>query len=153
MNTIIVFASMTGTTERMAHTIASELKKAGDQVVVRDAIEAYAEELKAYKRILLGSYTWGDGEVSDEMIGFLDELAGIDLSGKIAAVFGPGDSTYDHFARGVDILEESLKKQDCKIILDGLKVDSWNQDEEEIIAKCKAFAGELINLSHHVNIA
>lgn len=59
MNTIIVFASMSGTTELMAYTIASELTKAGDQVTVKDAFEADAEELRSYERILVGSYTWG----------------------------------------------------------------------------------------------
>ena len=56
MNTIIVFASMSGTTELMAHTIASELTKAGDQVTVKDAFEADTEELMSYERILVGSY-------------------------------------------------------------------------------------------------
>lgn len=50
MNTMIVFASMSGTTELMAYTIASELTEAGDQVTVKDAFEADAEELKSYKR-------------------------------------------------------------------------------------------------------
>ena len=63
MNTIIVFASMSGTTELMAYTIASELTKAGDQVTVKDAFEA-DEELRSYERILVGSYTWGGTEIS-----------------------------------------------------------------------------------------
>ncbi|WVX79751.1 hypothetical protein R4Z09_21035 [Niallia oryzisoli] len=45
MNTIVVYASMTVTTELMARTIADELAKAGDRVVMKDAMEAYADEL------------------------------------------------------------------------------------------------------------
>ena len=153
MNTIVVYASMTGTTERMARTIADELAKACNQVVVKDAIETYANELKSYERILLGSYTWGDGDLSDEITGFYDELINMDLTGEMAASFGPGDSTYQHFAGAVDILEETLKKQGCKIITKGLKVDSWLEEEDEIEANCIAFAKKVIHASQPVRIA
>ena len=153
MNTIIVFASMSGNTELMAHTIASELTKAGDQVTVKDAFEADAEELKSYERILVGSYTWGDGDLSDEITGFYDELATIDLTGKMAAAFGSGDTSYEHFARAVDILGEALKTQGCEILIKGLKVDSWSEDEEEIETKCRLYAKELLSLSSQSCIA
>jgi len=147
VNTIIVFASMSGTTELMAHTIASELTKAGDPVTVKDAFEADAEDLMSYERILVGSYTWGDGDLSDEITGFYDELATIDLTGKMAAAFGSGDTSYEHFARAVDILEEALKTQGCEMIIKSLKIDSWSEDEEEIEMKCRLFAKELLSLS------
>ena len=153
MNTIIVFASMSGTTELMAHTLASELTKAGDQVTVIDAFETDAEELKSYDRILVGSYTWGDGDLSDEITGFYDELATIDLTGKMAAAFGSGDTRYEHFARAVDILEEALKTQGCEILIKGLKVDSWSEDEEGIETTCRLYAKELLSLSSQSYIA
>ena len=153
VNTIIVFASMSGTTELMAHTIASELTKAGDQVTVKDAFEADAEELMSYERILVGSYTWGDGDLSDEITDFYDELATIDLTGKMAVAFGSGDTSYEYFARAVDILEEALKTQGCEILIKGLKVDSWSEDEEEIETKCRLYAKELLSLSSQSCIA
>lgn len=140
---------MTGTTELMARTIADELIKMGDHVVVKDAIESYAEELKSYERILVGSYTWGDGDLSDEIFGFYVELKDIDLMGKMGASFGPGDSNYEHFARGVEILEGTLKQQGCEIITPGLKIDSWSETEDEIKTKCASFAIKIINHPQH----
>jgi len=151
MNTIVVYASMTGTTELMARTIADELTKAGDQVVVKDALETYAVELTSYERILVGSYTWGDGELSDEMMGFYDELENIDLSGKRAAAFGSGCTTYEQFASAVDILEEALKQQGCTIITTGLKADTWSDGEEKIKADCVDFVKKIITLSKEVS--
>lgn len=139
MNTLIIYASMTGTTEQMALFIADELKRAGEEVVVKEAFEAYAEELMGYERILIGSYTWGNGELSDEILGFYDELANIDLKGKAAAAFGSGDSSYDYFARAVDILEGTLRNQGCEIITKGLKVDSYLESEKDIETKCLSF--------------
>ena len=70
----------------------------------------------------------------------------------MAAAFGPGDSTYEQFAKAVDILEETLKKQGCEIITKGLKVDSWSEKEDEIEANCIAFAKKLIHASQPVRI-
>ena len=55
----------------------------------------------------------------------------------MAVAFGSGDTSYEHFARAVDILEEALKTQGCEMIIKGLKVDSWSEDEEEIKTKCR----------------
>lgn len=140
MNTIIVFASMTGTTEHVARSIAEAFSNAGEAVVVKDAFEVYAEELRSFDRILVGSYTWGNGELSDEILSFYDELANINLTGKLAAAFGSGDSTYEHFARAVDILEGTLRNQGCEIITKGLKVDSYLESDEDIETKCLSFA-------------
>lgn len=150
MNTIIVYTSMTGTTELMANTIAEELIKSGAKVVLKDAIEVFAEELKSYENILIGSYTWGDGELPDEIVDFYEELASTDLTGKMAAVFGAGDSSYDHFARAVDIFTETLEGQGCKILLKGLKVDQ--ESDEEIKATCRLFSEKLIKAIELVGI-
>ncbi|WP_077211967.1 flavodoxin [Bacillus dakarensis] len=141
MNTIIVYTSMTGNTEFMAQTIANELMMQGDHVEIKDALDAYADELKDYDRILIGSYTWGDGDLPDEILDFYDELEDTDLIGKAAASFGSGDSSYDHFARAVDIFEQKLQEQGCIITVKGLKAD---MDSEEVMkAKCREFCEAL----------
>jgi flavodoxin I len=142
MKTIVVYASMTGHTERIARTIAKKLTECGEDVEVKDAIETYADELISYERILIGSYTWGDGDLPDELMDFYEELKKTDLSGKIGAVFGAGDSTYTHFARAVDLLENTLTQQGCTILQKGLKVDQSNDAELE--EECKAFILNLL---------
>ncbi|GIN62443.1 flavodoxin [Robertmurraya siralis] len=144
MNTIIIFSSMTGTTEQMAYALAEQLVKSGEQVVVKDAFDAFGEELPAYERILLGCPTWGDGDLSDEFIDFYEEMVQMNLTGKKAAAFGPGDSSYKHFARAVDILEDGLRACGCDIITNGLKVDSRSSDEQEIQTECKWFVERLM---------
>lgn len=141
MNTIIIYTSMTGTTELMAKMIARELSKLGDLVVIKDAMEAYVEDLKSNERILVGSYTWGDGVLPDEILDFYEDLQGIDLTGKRAAVFGSGDSSYDHFARAVDIFEEILRSRGCEILTEGLKVEC--PSEKEIEERCRTFSENL----------
>lgn len=94
MNVIIVYASMAGNTEQMAVSIAKELTSSGIKVDVKGAFECFAEDLTFYDGIMIGSYTWGDGDLPDEMLDFYEELKNTDLKGKAGAVFTSGDSLY-----------------------------------------------------------
>jgi flavodoxin I len=141
MDTIIVYTSMTGTTEAMAEEIGKKLTESGENVVIKDALEVLATELLAYELIIIGSYTWGDGELPDEMAAFYEEVMETDLTGKMAAVFGPGDSTYYQFAHAVDLWEEALKQQGAVILTEGLKVDRWAFEDTEVV--CSHFCDEI----------
>lgn len=94
---IIVFASMSGNTEEMADAIAEGVKLAGVEPIVMNVMDAEASQLADYDAIILGAYTWGDGELPDEMLDYYEAMDGLDLSGKQAATFGSGDSAYDIF--------------------------------------------------------
>lgn len=132
---------MTGNTEKTAHALAEELTRLGDRVEVKDAFMVEVEELLSYGRILIGSYTWGDGELPDEALDFFEDLKEMDLTGVYGAVFGMGDSTYQHFALAVDIWEHALVEQGCHLIVNGLKIDI--NMEKEIKVKCREFCRRL----------
>jgi flavodoxin I len=149
MDTIIVYTSMTGTTEAMAEMIGKKLTESGENVVIKDALEVLATEILKYELILIGSYTWGDGDLPDEMVPFYEEVMEIDLTCKMAAVFGPGDSTYYHFAHSVDLWEEALKQQGAVILTEGLKVDRWAFEDTEIV--CSHFCDEILKNTIKLN--
>jgi flavodoxin I len=142
MDIIIVFASMSGKTEFMANCIADTLVKKGHHVDVREAAMTFAEDLRPYETILIGSYTWGDGEIPDEAIDLFEEIENTDLTKKKVAVFGSGDSTYTHFARAVDIWEQALLEQGGKLLTQGLKVDQ--ETEDYVREKCHLFCEQLV---------
>ena len=67
---------MSGNTEIMANAIANGVRDAGVDLKViniMDGIEA--SELENYDGILLGAYTWGNGELPDEGLDFYDQKA------------------------------------------------------------------------------
>ena len=86
----IFFGSTTGTTESVAARIAERLGVA--QADVHNVAAASVEDVKKYDLLLLGSSTWGSGELQDDWPGFLDKLGKEDLSGRRVALFGCGDS-------------------------------------------------------------
>lgn len=87
----IFYGSTTGNTESAAQTIAANLGVADADV--HNVGEASADDVQAYDTLLLGSSTWGCGDLQDDWFDFLDTLTDLDLSGKKVALFGWGDSS------------------------------------------------------------
>lgn len=144
MDIVIVYSSVTGTTQWMAKTIAKLLNDNGRTVEVKEAFETDIEELLKFNTILIGSYTWGEGEIPDEMFDFYEDLKNKNLAGKFGGVFGPGSSVYGHFANAVNLFEERLKKQGCCLLTESLKVDVVTTREDEIEEKCKVFSKNIV---------
>ena len=59
---LIAYASMSGNTESIADLIKVSLDAFDHEVVLQEMEGMDAEELLAYDGIILGSYTWGDGD-------------------------------------------------------------------------------------------
>lgn len=113
MKTVIYYGSTTGTCEDIANRIASALGGAD----VKNASEL-GTDAADYDLILLGTSTWGDGEVQDDWYGVLDTLKGLSLSGKKVAIFGVGDSeSYpDTFCDGMKVIYDAAVETGAEIV-------------------------------------
>ncbi|EMT45969.1 MULTISPECIES: flavodoxin [Anoxybacillus] len=142
---IMIFTSMTGNTEEMAEAIAEGVREQGIELNVKEVLDAVAVELEQYDGILLGAYTWGDGELPDDFLDFYDELDDVNLTGKKAAVFGSCDSSYEKYGAAVDILIEKLQERGAEVVLEGLKVEltPTNEEKQLCIAFGRNFAKQL----------
>lgn len=112
----IFYGSTTGTTESVARLIADKLGIApADVHEVTQLDTALAE---SYDALILGTSTWGDGELQDDWYDGLKVLQGAHLSGKIVALFGCGDSeSYsDTFCDAMGLLYEGLKDSGCTFV-------------------------------------
>ena len=86
--TIVIYGSSTGTCEAIAEKIASKL--GCEALNVQDLT---ADIVDANQNLILGTSTWGAGELQDDWYDGLKTLQGADLSGKTIAIFGCGIST------------------------------------------------------------
>ncbi|WP_349410099.1 flavodoxin [Pseudalkalibacillus sp. SCS-8] len=146
---LILFASMSGNTEEMADIIERGLDSDHIEIVKKqiDIDPITTHELKDYDGLLFGSYTWGDGDLPDELEDFYDELEDLNLAGLSAATFGSCDSAYPQYGAAVDILRDKLFELGAEIVLDGLKVE-LTPDEEDVKACLKfgrSFAEHLLH--------
>ena len=69
----IFFGSTMGTTEAVAADIAKQLGVADADV--HNVADTPAGEVQKYDLLVLGSLTWGAGELQDDWYGFLDQLS------------------------------------------------------------------------------
>lgn len=112
----IFYGSSTGNTEELAKEIASKLGiGAGD---MHDVASASAQEAAGYDCLLLGSSTWGSGDLQDDWYGFLDKLKKENLAGKKVGLFGCGDSASypDTFCDALGVIHDELAGSGCTFI-------------------------------------
>lgn len=112
----VFYGSTTGTTESVARTIAEKLGIPSSDVY--DVSKMTADVAGSYEALILGTSTWGDGELQDDWYDGIKVLKNANLSGKTIALFGCGDSeSYsDTFCDGMGILFEDLKDSECTFV-------------------------------------
>jgi flavodoxin I len=120
----IFFATDTGRTRLVAKQIAKKLAGLADAPVNigRTTLAAFL----SYDALILGSPTLGDGELPGLDAGlaqpgwqeFLPQLAGVDLTGKVVAVYGLGDqSKYPTaFVNAVGIIHDVLQAAGARLV-------------------------------------
>lgn len=113
--TCIVFGSTTGNTESAAALIAGKLE---DETQIIPVNKMTADSFKGCNMVLLGSSTWGMGELQDEWESQIDKLKSIDLSGKKVGFFGCGDQIMfsSSFVDAMGILYKTVKGKDAEIV-------------------------------------
>lgn len=112
----IFYGSSTGNTESLANEIADKLGVAASDI--HNVAGAAADAAKAYDVLLLGSSTWGVGDLQDDWYTFVEALKKEDLSGKRVGLFGCGNSGSfpDSFCDALGILRDELSGTGCAFI-------------------------------------
>ncbi|MBR6962491.1 MAG: flavodoxin FldA [Prevotella sp.] len=145
--TIVIYGSSTGTCEAIAEKIASKL---GCEAV--NVQNLTADVINSHQNLILGTSTWGAGELQDDWYDGLKMHQSADLSSKTIALFGCGDcSTYsDTFVGGMGELYLGIKDcgarfigcvetgeytfDDSEAVIDGkfigLPLDDINEDDK-----------------------
>ena len=127
--TIVVFGSSTGTCEAIAEKIAQKL---GCEVM--DVQNLTAEVVESHENLILGTSTWGAGELQDDWFDGLKVLQGADLSGKTIALFGCGDceSYSDTFVGGIGELYNGIKASGARFV-GAVDTDGYTFDDSEAV--------------------
>ncbi len=114
--TCIIYGSSTGTCQDIASRIGKKLGL--DAADVIDVAKLDAGQLDGYQNLLLGTSTWGAGELQDDWYDGLKLLQGADLNGKTLAFFGCGDaeSYGDTFCSAIAELYNGLKDKGAKVV-------------------------------------
>lgn len=111
----IFYGSSTGNTETAAEKIQQAF---GSEADLFNVSSTPASKVAEYDNLILGTSTWGMGDLEDSMYTFVDDLAKVDLKGKTIALFGMGDqnSYSDTYCDGMGHVYEAVNGKGATII-------------------------------------
>jgi flavodoxin I len=112
----IFYGSSTGNAEGAAKNIQKQF--GSDIASVYDTSKASQSDIEKHDFLILGSSTWGLGELQDDFDVFLSVLRQTDLTGKKVAIFGLGDQECypDTFANSIGWIADAVKDKGCKLV-------------------------------------
>lgn len=113
MNVTVIFGSDAGVTKAVAARIA---KRMGARLL--DVQEARTADYEGCDLLILGSPTYGMGELQTDWDLHLSQLEGADLAARKVALFGTGDQmTYpDSFVDAMGILYDKVVSRGGEVI-------------------------------------
>lgn len=129
MKTLVLFGSTTGTTESVARMIAGKLA-----AEVLNIADAKSSQIAAAERLVLGSSTWGLGELQDDWYDGIDKLKQTDLANKTIAIFGVGDSVgySDTFCGAMAELYKAVKDSGARLV-GAVSTEGYSFDASEAV--------------------
>lgn len=135
--TIVIYGSSTGTCQSLAEKIAGELG-----VDAIDVQSLNADIVKENTNLILGTSTWGAGEMQDDWYEGIKVLQSSDLAGKTVAIFGCGDceSYGDTFVGGMGELYNGIKDGGATFV-GQVATDGYTFDDSDAVID-----GEFIGL-------
>jgi flavodoxin I len=127
--TIVIFGSSTGTCEAIAEKIGSRL---GAEVL--NVQDLTADVVDANDNLILGTSTWGAGELQDDWYDGINVLKSADLSSKTIALFGCGDceSYGDTFVGGIGELYDAIKNSGANFV-GAVSTDGYTFDDSAAV--------------------
>lgn len=129
MKIAVFYGSSTGTCEALANKIAEKFETSD----VFSATELSVDKIAEYDLLVLGSSTWGDGDLQDDWFDGVEVLKSADLSGKKVALFACGDcGCYpDTFCGAMKYLYDACEGAD--ILGTGIPTDGYDFGDSEAV--------------------
>ena len=140
MKAAIIYTSKTGNTEELAIEVRERLSShmPADLYPVG---QFPLSRLNEYEVMIIGTYTWGMGDIPREMMSLYKWIERENVNHLITGVFGTGDRFYPDFCGAVDEFRDMLYVHTN--LAATLKVELSPQSRD--LEKCGKFAAILMN--------
>lgn len=104
----IVYSSVTGNTEELVQMVGSCFQTFSIVTQIYKVEEFPFSQLNEFQGLVIGTYTWGNGEIPPEMMALYREIESQDVRDLSTAAVGTGDSFYPSFCGAVDEFRDML---------------------------------------------
>ena len=148
MNIKLVYASLTGNTEMLSDLMIEKFEEEKgleiEKLFIEDMVDFdFLDDADAF---IIATYTYGEGELPEEMEEFFEALEDKNYEGKIYGVIGTGDTIYDEYCVCVDQFDEQIAKTGATNPTENLNIEieaDTDEDFENIDKFIEAFASAL----------
>ncbi|MFD2444922.1 flavodoxin domain-containing protein [Bacillus sp. CGMCC 1.16607] len=137
----IVYTSITGNTKELVDILGDLFLVRDVELRVMQAHEIRLNKLNEYDAIVIGSYTWGNGEIPPEMLPLYRAFEEQEVKSVITGIVGTGDQFYPYFCGAVDEFRDMLYVHTG--LAATLKVELAPQAEDKV--RCQSFVEVLLN--------
>ncbi len=147
--TAVIYGSTTGTCSDLAERIASKL-----DAETFDISSIDAATINGFDSLILGSSTWGYGELQDDWYNGINTLKSAELAGKTIALFGCGDaeSYCDTFCDAIGLIYNEIKDCGAKFVGSVAKDDySFDSSVAEVDGMLVGLALDELNDSQNTD--
>lgn len=140
MATAIFYASSTGNTEIVAKQIAKTLSINN----IFDISRINIERINEYDKLILGTSTWGEGDLQDDWDDAWNAFCQLDFTEKTIALFGLGDqeSYSDNYVDAMGTIYEQIIEKGARVI--GFTSSEGYEHEE---SKAQKVNGDFVGLA------
>jgi flavodoxin I len=135
MKIAIVYSSKTGNTEELAQRIFHLFLKKNVMASLFRIEQFRVRDLSQFEAVVIGTYTWGNGEIPQEMMELYRAFETQDVKKVLTGVIGTGDSDYPKFCGAVNQFKDMLYIQTNLIVT--LKIELTLQMKD--LERCKRF--------------
>jgi flavodoxin I len=104
----IVYSSITGNTEELVRMVGSCFQGFSIATQIYRIEEFPTSRINEFDGLVIGTYTWGNGEIPTEMMDLYRLIESQDVHDLKTAVIGTGDSFYPSFCGAVDEFRDML---------------------------------------------
>ena len=133
MNIKLVYASLTGNTEMLSDLIIEKFEEEKgieiEKLFIEDMVDFdFLDDADAF---IIATYTYGEGDLPEEMEEFFEALGEKNFSGKTYGVIGTGDTVYEQFCVCVDQFNDQIAKTGATNPTQNLKIEIEADTDED----------------------
>lgn len=127
----LIYSSITGNTEEVVKKL--ELYLSSELLLEVFSVHDFKlNTLTSYDLIIIGTYSWGDGDIPLEMLPLYQAFETEATKQIKTAVFGTGDSFYPHFCGAVNEFRDMLFVQTTLLATLKIELSPQPSDEERM---------------------
>lgn len=128
MRACLIYTSITGNTKAVMEMISDALTQSDIKPQLIHVRDLDFETLPGYDYLIVGTYTFGNGDIPREMMPLYHYLSQTDLRHVRSAIVGTGDRFYPYFCGAIDRFVEPMQQQtDLRVTL---KVELYPEQKD-----------------------